>query len=77
METLLGLLIIGGVLLYCKAKNARPRYGTQEYLDYKYKNYPGGGEYMKSVEKRAMDCSYGHLDTTPSEKAAIKKHEGK
>ncbi|WP_143322758.1 hypothetical protein [Clostridium sp. HBUAS56010] len=77
METLLGLLFIIGMIVYYKAKTARPRYGTQEYLDWKYKDYPGGGEYMKSVEKRAMDCSYGHLDLTPSEKAAIKKHEGK
>ena len=73
MGTLLGLLIIGGVLLYCKAKNASPRYGTQEYLDWKYKDYPGGGERMKATEKQAMTCAYGDASLTQSEETSIKK----
>lgn len=71
------ILLVGAMFYFVLNCNKRPKYGTQEYLDWKYKDYPGGGEYMKSVEKRAMDCSYGHLDLTPSEKAAIKKHDNK
>ncbi|WP_143322940.1 hypothetical protein [Clostridium sp. HBUAS56010] len=66
-----------GILSKVFFGNKAPKYGTQEYLDWKYKNYPGGGEYMKAIEKQAMDCAYGHLELTSSEKAAIKKYEGK
>ncbi|EXG87774.1 hypothetical protein K413DRAFT_4673 [Clostridium sp. ASBs410] len=75
MGSLLGLLFIVGVVVYIKRKNKPPRYGTQAYLDWKYKNYPGGGEYMKSLEKKNMTSSYGNLPMTSSEKAAYNKHE--
>lgn len=75
METLLGLLFIIGVVVYIHQKNKAPRYGTQEYLDWKYKNYPGGDEYMKSIEKKSMTCTYGDMPLTPSEKTAYNKHE--
>lgn len=70
-----GLIVIILIFAYYKYATRRPRYGTQEYLDWKYKNYPGGGEYMKSLEKKNMTCSYGDTPMTPSEKAAYNKHE--
>lgn len=75
MGTLLGLLLIVGGIVYINQKNKRPRYGTQDYLDWKYKSYPGGGEYMKSIEKKSMTCTYNHIPLTPSEKTAYNKHE--
>jgi len=73
MGSLLGLLFIIGIVVYIKKKNKPPRYGTQEYLDWKYKNYPGGGEYMKSLEKKNLTCTYKDIPQTPSEKAAYNK----
>ncbi len=75
MGTLLGLLLIVGGVVYINQKNKPPRYGTQEYLDRKYKNYPGGGEYMKAIEKQSMTCTYGNIPLTPSDKTAYNKHE--
>ena len=69
-----GLIVIILIFAYYKCATRRPKYGTQEYLDWKYKNYPGG-EYMKSLEKKNMTCSYGDIPMTPSEKAAYNKHE--
>lgn len=75
MGTLLGLLLIVGVVVCINQKNKAPRYGTQEYLDWKYKNMPGGSEYWKAIEKKSMTCAYGDMPLTPSEKAAYNKHE--
>ncbi|PPK75151.1 hypothetical protein BXY41_12157 [Lacrimispora xylanisolvens] len=75
MGTYLGLLFIVGGILYINQKNKPPRYGTQEYLDWKYKDYPGGGEYMKSIEKKSMTCTYGDMPLNSSEKTAYNKHE--
>jgi len=70
-----GLIVIILMYAFYKYATRRPRYGTQEYLDWKYKNYPGGGEYMKGLEKKNMTCTYGDMELTPSEKAAVKKHD--
>jgi len=50
----------------------RSKYGTQEYLDRKYNNYPGGGDYIKALEKKSMTCTYGDMPLTLFEKADYK-----
>lgn len=75
MGTFLRLLLIVGVVVCINQKNKRPRYGTQAYLDWKYKDMPGDKEYWKAIEKRSMDCTYSDIPLTHSEKAAYNKAE--
>lgn len=75
METLFGLILLFCIIVYVKQKNKPPRYGTQEYLDDKYKNLPpNAAARLKAAEKKAMTCTYGDIPLTPSEEAAVKRH---
>jgi len=70
-----GLIVIILIFAYYKYATRRPKYGTQEYLDWKYKDMPGDKEYWKAIEKKNMGCTYGDIPMTPSEKAAYNKVE--